>query len=161
MIGAPRAEALLVGDREVDERALGLEPRTREALERDRHRRGEVEHVDRAAAPDLTVDQLAAERIALPPVGIHRHDVGVTHQQQRRRRRIAALDARDEALAPGKRLVPLEVEPGVAEVLREQVDTARLVTRLRRAVVHTRVANQMLQQIADFSSPCQSSPTRR
>ena len=99
VLGAPRAEVLLVGDREVDERAARREARAGEVAERDRHRRGEVEHVDRAAAPDLAVDDLAAERIAPPAVGVHRHDVGVAHQQQRRRGRIAALDARDEVLA--------------------------------------------------------------
>ena len=31
-----------------------------------------------------TVDQLAAERVVTPAVGVHRHDVGVAHQAQRR-----------------------------------------------------------------------------
>ena len=37
-----------------------------EALHRDSHRRGHIEHVDRAAAPHHAVDELAGERIALP-----------------------------------------------------------------------------------------------
>ena len=65
-----------------------------------------------------------------PAVGVRGHDVGVAHQQQRRRVRIAALDARDEALAPGLRLVALEVEPRATEVLRERVDRTVLVPRL-------------------------------
>ena len=88
----------------------GVKPERASDAERDGHRRGEVEHVDRAAAPHLAVDELAAERIAPPAVGVRGHDVGVAHQQQRRRGRIAALDARDEVLAPGPRLVALEVE---------------------------------------------------
>ena len=59
-VGAPGAERLLVGDREVDQRALRAEPAVGEAAERDRLRRGEVEHVDRAAAPHEAVDDLGA-----------------------------------------------------------------------------------------------------
>ena len=77
----------------------GLKPERGEVAERDRHRGREVEHVDRAAAPDLVVDDLARERIAAPAVGVDGHDVGVAHQQQRGRVRVAALDARDEVLA--------------------------------------------------------------
>ena len=124
------------------------ESRAREIAERDGHRGGEVEHVDRAPAPHLVVDDLAAERIALPTVGVHGHHIGVAHQQQRGCVRIAALDARDEVLASGLRGVALEIQTGVAEVLREHVGAAALVTRLRRAVVDARVANQMREQIA-------------
>ena len=46
----------------------------------------------RAAPPDLTVDQLTSERVLAPPVGIDRHDVGVTHPEQRRA--IPAVTAR-------------------------------------------------------------------
>ena len=115
---------------------LGLKPAVGEAPERDRHRRGEVEHVDRAAAPHEAVDDLGAERVARPAVGVHGHDVGVAHEQQARRVRVGALDPRDQARAPGLRLVALDVEAGAAEVLREQVDAADLVARRERAVVH-------------------------
>ena len=37
-----------------------------------RHRGGEVQHVDRATAPDLAVDELAAERVVLPALGADR-----------------------------------------------------------------------------------------
>ena len=46
------------------------------------HRRGEVQHVDGAAAPHLAVDQLAPEGIVAPARRVGRHDVGVAHQQQ-------------------------------------------------------------------------------
>ena len=50
------------------------------------------------------------------PSGFTGHDVGVAHEQQRRRGRVAALDPRDEVLPPGLRLVALEVEAAAAEV---------------------------------------------
>ena len=90
------------------------------------------------------------ERIALPAIGVDRHDIGVAHQQERRRVRVAALDARDEVLAAGLRGVALEVETGVAEVLREHVGAAALEARLGRAVVDARVADQVREQVARF-----------
>ena len=89
----------------------GVKPAVGEAPERDGHRRGEVEHVDRAAAPHLAVDDLAAERVALPAVGVHRHDVGVAHQQQRRRVGSVPSMRATRLSRPGLRLVALEVEP--------------------------------------------------
>ena len=94
VLGAPVPAGLLVGDAEVDQRALRPEALVGELAEGDGHRRRDAEHVDGAAAPHLAVDQLAAERVAGPAVGVHRHDVGVAHQAQRRGVGIAALDAR-------------------------------------------------------------------
>ena len=75
------------------------------------HRRGLVEHVDRAAAPHLAVDDLAAERVAGPLVGVDRDDVGVA--------RAAAASARSGrcpsdaaiergALGQADRMAPLD-----------------------------------------------------
>ena len=68
-LGAPLAAGFLVGDAEVDERALRLPAAAGERTDGDGHRCGDVEHVHRAAAPHLgrTVrarEQLATERIA-------------------------------------------------------------------------------------------------
>ena len=84
-LGAPHAAGLLVGDAEVDQVALRAGTLRGQVPERDRHRRREVEHVDRAATPHLAVDQLAPERIVAPALGADRHDIGVAHQAQRRR----------------------------------------------------------------------------
>ena len=54
--------------------------------------------------------------IVLPAVGVHRHDVGVAHQQQRRRVGIAALEPGHEALAARLGLVGLDVERRALEV---------------------------------------------
>ena len=61
---------------------------------------------------------------------------------------IAAFDPGDEILAAGLRDVALEVEAGVAEVLREHVGAAGLEARLGRAVVDARVADELHEQIA-------------
>ena len=148
--GAERPERLLVGHRQVHERALGAEPAAGEVLRGHGHRRREVEHVDGAAAPHLAVDELAAERVVAPSIRVRGHDVRVTHQQQRRRVGIGALDARDEAGATGRRLVALEGEARTFEVRREQVRAAHLLPRLPRAVVHARVADEVLQEVGDL-----------
>ena len=62
--GAVGAAGLLVGDGEEDEVAAGPEARRGQMRHRHGHRRGEVQHVDRAATPDLAVDELAAEGVA-------------------------------------------------------------------------------------------------
>jgi hypothetical protein len=51
----------------------------------------------------------------------------VAEQHERRRVGIASFDARHEAGATRRRFVHLQVEPGVTEVLLQQVDAARLV----------------------------------
>ena len=147
VLGAPRAEVLLVGDGEIHEGATRPEARAGERAERDGHRRGQVQHVDGTATPHVTVDHLTTERIASPPVGVRGHDVGMAHEKQRGRGRVATLDARHQVLASGPRDVTLEVETGVAEILREQVDAARLMTRFGRTVVDALVANELREQI--------------
>ena len=81
------------------------------------------------------------------PVGVHRHDVGVTHQAQARRARVAAFEAGDERGPPGRRLPPLDRHARTLDVGLQDVGVARLVTRLGRAVVDTFVADQGLQQL--------------
>ena len=151
VIGHPlhpvRAARLLVGDAEVDQVAARAEPGGGEVVERDRHRRRQVEHVDRTATPHLAVDQLAAERIATPPRLVDRDDVGVAHQAQARSVPVGALDAGHHRGTTGRRLEPLDVEAGGAEVRGERVCVAALEPRPRRPVVHAPVADQGLQQL--------------
>ncbi len=68
VLGTLEAAGLLVGDGEKEQGASRPEPLFRKPADRDRHRRGLVQHVDRAASPHLTVDELASERVARPPV---------------------------------------------------------------------------------------------
>ena len=151
-LGAVGAQRLLVGHREIDEAAARPEAGVGQMAGGDRHRGGQVEHVDRAPAPHHAVDELAAERVAVPAVGVDGDDVGVAHQQQRGRVGVATLDAGDEARPPRLGLVPLEVEPGALEVGRQQVDAARFAARRERAVVHARVPDQLLKEVGDLGS---------
>src|SRR6516225_7188426 len=108
--------------------------------------------VPRGLNPERASDRnataiVAVERVAMPSIGRHRHDIGVTHQQEGRRLRITSLDARYEVFATRCRAVPLEVETGVAQVLREDVGAARLESGLDGAIVHARVANEVREQV--------------
>ena len=143
-VGAAR---LLVGDREVEQVALGPEAAPHERAEDDRHRRREVEHVDRAAAPHLAVDQLAAERVVPPAGGVDGHDVGVAHQAQRRRIGIGAGNAGDERGAARRRLPPLDVDAVALDVGLQHVGVACLESGLGGALVDALVADQRLQQL--------------
>ena len=92
-------------------RPRGGYPVRHEVAEGDRHRRGQVQHVDRAAAPHLGQrgpvpprrggDQLAAERITAPAGGVGGHDVGVAHEAQAGRRRVGAAAGGPRA-SPGR-----------------------------------------------------------
>ena len=76
--------------------------------------------------------EVAGERVPGPAVVVHRHDVGVAHEHQRRRVGVAALDAGDEARPARLGLEALDVDAARAQVLLEQVDAAQLVARRRR-----------------------------
>ncbi len=145
-VGSPDAARLLVGHAEVDEVALGPEAFRGEAAEGDGHRRGQVQHVDRPAAPHLAVDHLAGERIVPPPVGVHRHHIGVGHEAQRWRVRIGPFDPGDQRVTSRSRGEAFDLEPCTFEVLHEQVGVPRLLAGVGRAVVDAFVADQRLQQ---------------
>ena len=150
VVGSVGAEGFLVGDTQVDERSLRLEPRRREVLERDRHGGSEVEHVDGSATPHLAVDDLAPERVVAPAVLGDGHDVGVAHQQERRGGRVGALDSGDQVCPAGDGLEALEVEPGAFEVGGEDIGARRLAARLLGAVVHASIADELLQELGHF-----------
>ena len=111
-LGAVGRARLLVGDAEVDQVTLRAESRVGQVAERDGHRRGEVEHVDRATAPDLSVYELPSEGVARPPVRVDRNDIGVAHQAQGRRIGIAPLDPSDQRRPVGCGLERLDVDSG-------------------------------------------------
>ena len=136
----------------------GRNPVGGQAAGGDGHRRGEVEHVDGAAPPDLAVDQLAAERVAPPPVGGDRHDVGVAHEQQGRRVGPPPLDPGHQAGSARGRLEALDVQARAVEVACQQVRAADLATRRARAVVDARVADEVLQQVGDLGGRGRSPP---
>jgi hypothetical protein len=150
VVGTVRAERLLVGDGQVDQRAVGPEALVGQPAGGHRHRGGQVEHVDGAAAPHLAVDQLAAERVAPPTVRTGRHHVGVAHEQQARRVGSPPLDAGHEAAAAGRRLEALDIDPRPVEVSCQQVRAPDLAARSAGAVVDARVPDEVLQQVGDL-----------
>ena len=82
------------------------------------------------------------------PAGVDRHDVGVAHQAQARRGRVAALDA-GRRTTPGPASAPSarSSTPGALDVGLQHVGVAGLLARRRRAVVDAAVADQRLQQL--------------
>src|SRR5262245_10580633 len=91
---------LFVGSRDEEEIAGGLEPLADERRERDRIGRNLILHVECSATPDLAVDEVARPRIALPLRRIREHRVRMA--DERERRTVAALDARDEVRPLGR-----------------------------------------------------------
>ena len=83
----------------------------------------------------------------MPPRWRDGHDVGVAHEVERGCGRVGALDPQHEAAATRRRLVALHLDAGAAQERVERVDAARFVTRLDGAVVHARVADEVLQEI--------------
>ena len=155
VLGAPAATGFLVGDAEVDQRPPRAEPFDGKAAERHGHRRRRVEHVDRPAPPHLDgpvsgADQLAAEGIVRPAVGVGRHDVGVPHQAQCRSRWVGPFDPRDHRATARVRLELLDAGHRSFEIVLQQVGVAPLTSRIRGAVVDTLVADQSLQQFGGF-----------
>jgi hypothetical protein len=147
MAGAEEASRLLVGHGQVDQGAARAPAAGGEPPRGHRHRRGEVQHVDGAAAPHDAVDQLGGEGIALPPGRVHGHHVGVAHEQQRGRLGIAALDAGDEAHAAGLGGVALAGEAGAREEVLQRVHAAVFVARGGLAGVDAAVADQRAEQL--------------
>ena len=144
-------QRLLVGHPQVDERALGPEPLIGQLAGGHRHGGGQVEHVDRAPAPHLPVDELAAEGVVTPPVGADGYDIGVAHEQQGRRRRVRPLDPGHDAGPPRLGLVALDVDARALEHVGEDVGAAVFVARLDAAVVHALVPDQHLQELGDLT----------
>ena len=150
-LGAVRAAGFLVGHAEVDQVAGGTDPLLEQMREGHRHRRGHVEHVDRAAPPDLAFDEFAAEGVAAPAVGRHRDDVGVAHPADRGRVGIAAFDPSHHGLAAEGRFERLDVRALPLEERFERVAVAHLVTRCSRPVVHALIADQRLEEFDGLS----------
>jgi hypothetical protein len=80
------------------------------------HHRVEVLHVDRAAAPDAAVLDLAGERVDGPVRGLRGHDVEVAVDEQRLGGRVGALPAGGERRTAGRRLVQLRRDADVGQL---------------------------------------------
>ena len=152
LFGTEHTPGLFVGHREVDDVAGIPLAGSNDLAERDQHRRGQVQHVDGAAAPHLvdTVgrgDQLASKRVVGPAVGVGGHDVGMSAQAQVGRFGVGALVAGDERDPAGFGLEQLKVHAVALEFVAQQFGAADLVARFGRAVVDALVSDQRLQQL--------------
>ena len=148
--GPVRAPGLFIGDGEEDEVAREAGAGSGDRPGDDRHRGGEVEHVDGTAAPDLVVDHLAAEGILVPAVGADRYDIGVAVETQTRRVGIGPLDPGDERRPPRGGVVLLHLDAGPLEIGGENIGVADLLARIHVPVVHAGVADQGLEQFDGF-----------
>src|SRR5205823_6302723 len=102
--------------------------------------------VDGAAAPDVAVDELAAEGRACPVLARRRDDVHVSLQQQRWP--VAAYEASHEVRAAGRLRVELGLDAGVLEQPADELDAVRLVARRIRRIE----ADQALEKLAGAQS---------
>ena len=129
----PEAVAdLLVGRGDEDEVAVVTPALARERGERDGARGDLALHVERAAAPDEAVAELAAERVGAPLARVGGHDVGVREQRERRAA-AGAAQARDEVRPLGHLRVQLALDARVLEEVAEQLRRRGLVAgRVRR-----------------------------
>ena len=117
---------LLVGGRREDQVAGRLEPLARERRDRDRVRRHLALHVERAAAPDAAVPQLARPRVDRPLGRVGEDGVGVREQEQRRP--VARPpDPRDEVRPLGHARVELALDAERLEVRAQELGRLRLV----------------------------------
>ena len=147
---AVHAGRLLVGDRGVHERPARPETARQQPSQRDGHGSGEIQHVHGAASPDDAVLERRRERIVRPPVRVHRHHVGMSHEEQARRLRVAPLEPHDQAFAAGQRGEPAQRDARRVEVVLEKIRAAGLVAGLGRPVVHAFVADEPLEKVGDL-----------
>ncbi len=93
-------------------RAAATRPAPGQRLEGHGLRGGEVQHVERAAAPTPRRSPTRPRTDRASRLGGHRHHVGVAHQAQRRCGRVGPLDAGDQAGVARRPvgLVDLEIE---------------------------------------------------
>src|SRR6202011_5279116 len=83
-------------------------------------------HVESPAAPEVAVDDVAAERLAAPLLVEGRDHVDVTLEQQRRSV-AATLDTRHQVGPPGRVLVPRAFDVRVLQHSFDEVDGGVLI----------------------------------
>ena len=116
---------LLIGGQGEDHVSRGLDALTPERGEGNRARSHLAFHVERAAAPDLAVDEIARPGIARPLLGIGTHRVGVGEKGQRRT--VAALQSSDEVEPIGRAADELAGNVARREIVAQQLRRTRLV----------------------------------
>ena len=144
--GEPEVDAdLLVGGRDEDQVAAGLESLPGERGHRHRARRDLALHVERAAAPDLAVAKLARPGVDLPLGGIGENRVRV--REERQPRPVAAPGNPRDEVRPLRHLrVELAGDAVLLEVVAQELGRTGLVPgRVDRVE-----ADQLLEELADL-----------
>ena len=115
----------------------------------DGHRRGQVEHVDRATPPHDAVLDLGAEGIARPLGLVDGHDVRVPHEGQGRAGAagVRALHRDHEGRATRVRGDAFDGHGQAREEILEKVGGALLSSRVGGQVVDAAQAHQAPQQV--------------
>ena len=131
---------LLVGGGDEDEVARRREAFARERGDRDGARRDLILHVERAAAPDVVVGEVAGPGIARPLGGVGDDGVGVGEEAERGA--VAALDPGDEVRPLRHAGVELDLDAVRLQIVAQELGGDRLVARWVDGVQ----AQQLLQQ---------------
>ena len=111
-------------------------------------RRDLILHVERAASPDLVVDEIARPGVAIPLGRIGEHRVRVA--EERERRPVAPLDPRDEVRPLGHARVELGLDSVAREVVAQELGRMRLVSRRVDGVE----PEERLQKRGDLVAQC-------
>jgi len=122
---------------------------------RDAHRDAAL-HVERAAPPDVVVDELGAERRLCPLLAGRRDDVDVAVEHERRAA-VRARVARDQVRASGDLLDALGLDAAFAKQRLDIRDAGLLVPRRVRRVE----ADQVTQELDGVDHSSSSAASRR
>ncbi len=154
--GAEVAAVLLVAEDGENDVATWLDLGARGAQERVDHHRDAALHVERAAAPEPAVHQLASERRMRPLLARGRDDVDVPVQEERRRLARAA-HARDEIRPRVVLRDDARLDAGFLEQAPHVCDARALVPgRIRRVE-----ADEIAEKVDDVHYIASSARTRR
>ncbi len=132
------------GDEDQVARSPPALPRKRR--ECDRGRGNLPFHVERAPPPHLIVDEVAAERLALPFARVGQHDIGVRKQSERRAVATPS-NTRDEVGSFRHTRVERALDARRLEVVTQQLGGERLVAWWIRRIE----ADQLLQEPSDLA----------
>ena len=152
---AELAAVLLVGEDDQHEVARELHALALRAQERAHEHRDAALHVERAAPPDVAVDELAGERRVRPGLSRRRDDVDVSLEEERLR--VAARESRDEVRPRRVLRVELRLAARLLEQRLDELDARALVSgRVRRVE-----PDQLLQELGDGQHSSSSAVRRR
>ena len=139
--GAGDASGLLVGENGQDQVARGSAAGLRPDQRRHHHRHAAL-HVERPAAPQVAVDDVAAEG-PVPPLLVDCRDYVDMALQKQRRRFPTSLDARDQVGPSRLALVSSEIDVRVAQQALDVLDRDALLSGRVGGVKPDEVAREL------------------